>query len=302
MTETQPKHLAFERYMTSLVAFLCAAVLILITLWGPLGMGVMQHRTSQSGIYQVMGQDLVDLLLMVPLLLIAGVLHLLKRDGAKYFLILPPITLIYTGLSYGIGQEWSNPAITGNIEQFSWMFLIMMIGGLILGISSMSLFKDNDAPEFKRKSLLRYAVLLSVFLLFFMFMWMSELFEVATVGTTSSGAYDTAPTAFWVIRYLDLGVSIPLGFVSIYMLLTRPKKAYPVILLFFGFFITLGSAVNGMAVVQLLSGDPEVAGAVIGGLVIFPVLGILAYAGLYYLVRDKISNYMNSRQGTSVVA
>jgi hypothetical protein len=75
---------------------------------------------------------------------------------------------------------------------------------------------------------------------------------------------------------------------ALYMMLTRPKTAYPIILLFFGFFVTLGTAVNTMALVQLMSGDPELAGTVAAGLFIFPVLGILAWAGFLYLVKDKI--------------
>jgi hypothetical protein len=225
---------------------------------------------------------------MAPLLMIGGVMLLMKRDAAKYFLILTPITLIYTGLSYGIGQEWSNTAYTGNVENYFGFFLVLMIGGLILGMSSLSMFSEADAPEFSPRGVKVYALLVAVFLAFFAMMWISEVMEVIATGNTSSGSYATAPTVFWVIRYLDLGVTIPLGFIALYLMLTRPRTAYPIILLFFGFFVTLGTAVNTMAIVQLLSGDPEIAGAAAAGLVIFPVLGVLAWAGLLYLIKDKI--------------
>ncbi|MHA2210352.1 MAG: hypothetical protein ACXABV_14410 [Candidatus Thorarchaeota archaeon] len=282
------KHEIFERYVIGVVAIVCAGILIAIALLGPLGFGIMEHRTSQSAIYQTMGQDLVGILLMAPLLLIGGFLHLVNREGSKYFLILTPITLIYTGLSYGIGQEWSNVAYSGNIEDYFWLFVMLIIGGLILGMSSLSMFNEKDVPEFNTRSLQVYAGLMSVFLLFFAMMWSSEVFEVIATGNTSSGSYASTPTVFWVIRYLDLGITIPLGYMALYLLITRPKQAYPIILLFFGFFITMGTAVNAMAIVQVLSGDPEVAGAAAAGLVIFPVLGILAYAGLWYLIKNKI--------------
>jgi hypothetical protein len=285
---TEPRHVVFERYVVSFTAIICATVFILMAVIGPLGLGIMEHRTSQSGIYQVAGQDLANLILMVPLLLIGAFANLTKRDSAKYFLILTPITLIYTGLSYGIGQEWNNSAYLGNIEQFFVLFLVLMIGGLILGMSSLSMFNNQDAPNFKPRGLRVYVGLMAIFLLFFNIMWISEVSEVLATGDTSTGSYQAAPTVFWVIRYLDLGLTIPLGFMALYLLLTRPKIAYPVILLFFGFFITLGTAVNTMAVVQLLSGDPELAGAAAGGLVIFPVLAILSYAGFLYLVKHKL--------------
>lgn len=282
------RHETFERYFIGITAIVLAAVLILVAVLGPMGLHIMQHRTSESGVFQTIGQDMSNCLLMTPLLLIGGILHLMRRDSSKYFLILTPITLMYTGLSYGIGQEWSNPAYSGNIENYFWLFLAMIIGGLILTMSSLSMFSDDDAPDFNPRGLRIYVLLLSIFLLFFAMIWSSDVFEVIATGDTTSGSYQSTPTVFWVIRYLDLGISIPVGFLSLYLLITRPKKAYPIILLFFGFFITMATAVNAMAVVQVINADPEVAGAAAAGLVIFPVLGILAYAGLFYLIKDKI--------------
>jgi len=283
----EPRHLVFERYVESITAFVCAGIFVLLAVVGPLGLGILQHRTSQSGIYQLAGQDLTDLLLMTPLLVIGGVLHLMRRDGAKYFLVLTPITLIYTGFSYGIGQEWNNLAYTGNVESYFWYFIALIIGGLILGMSSLSMFTEDDAPVFKQRGLKIYVILVAVFLMFFTMMWISEVNEVITTGDTATGSYLSAPTVFWVIRYLGLGITIPLGLMALYLMLTRPKTAYPIILLFFGFFVTLGTAVNTMALVQLLSGDPELAGTAASGLFIFPILGALSWAGLLYLIKDK---------------
>ncbi len=285
---TESRHEIFEQYVIGIIAIACASTLVAIALLGPLGLGVIVYRTSQSAIYQTMGQDLVGMLLIAPLLLLGGLLHIARRDGAKYLLILTPITLIYTGLSYGIGQEWSNTAYSGNVENFFGLFLMLIIGGLILGASSLSSFSEENAPTFGTRGLYIYAGLMSIFLLVFAVMWSSDIFQVLATGNDSSGSYALTPTLFWVIRYLDLGVTIPLGYLALYLLITRPRRAYSVILLFFGFFITLGTAVNAMAAVLVLSGDPQVAGSSVAGLVVFPVLAILAYAGLYYLIRGKI--------------
>jgi hypothetical protein len=215
-------------------------------------------------------------------------LHLVKKDSAKYFLVLPPITLIYTGLTVGIGQEWGNPAYTGNVENYFGLFWFLIVGGLIIGISALSMFSDEDAPEFNPRNLKIYAIVIGLFLLLFLMMWVSEVFEVLATGDTSSGSYQNAPVLFWVIRYFDLGLTIPLGYIALYLLLTRPKKAYSVILLFFGFFVTLGSAVNSMGWMMYLGGDPELQPA---GLIIFGILGIVSWAGLLFLVKDKILGF-----------
>jgi hypothetical protein len=284
-------------YVVALAAIICAVVLILMAILGPLGIGVIHYRTSQSNLWQTEGQDLADLLLVTPILLIGSALLIAGKSSSKYFLILPPITLMYTGLSYGIGQEWNNPAYAGNVENYFWLFLTLIIGGLILLAGSLSMFTEEDAPNFKPKGLRIYVGLMAIFLLLFAAMWASELFEVIATGNTSTGSYQAAPTGWWVIRYLDLGISIPLGFLAIFLFLSRPRKAYPMILLFFGFFITMGTAVNTMAIVQVMNKDPSIAGAAASGLVIFPVIGVLTYAGLFYLVKDKLLSITKKRSG-----
>jgi hypothetical protein len=129
---------------------------------------------------------------------------------------------------------------------------------------------------------------MALFLLMFAFMWGSQLLEVISTGNTSAGDYLAAPTAWWVTRFFDLGITIPVGFLALLLLFSKPKKAYPLVLLFFGFFITLGTAVNASAIVEVVNKDPSISGSGAGGLVIFPVLGVLAYAGLFYLIKDKL--------------
>ncbi len=272
-------------YIIGITAIICAATLVLIAFLGPVGQDIIQYRTSQSGVWQIAGQDLANLVLITPILLIGGVLCLARRDGLKYLLILTPITLMYTGLSIGIGQEWSNSAYTGNIEDYWWLFGILIIGGLILLLGNLSMFSEADAPDFKPRGLRIYVGLMTIFFLLFAAMWISQIQQVTNTGNLPDGSYKAAPTAFWTIRYLDLGISIPLGFLALFLMLSKPKKAYSILPLFFGFFITLGTAVDMMVIIQFLNGDMKVAK---GGLVIFPILTAFSYGGLFYLVKDKI--------------
>ena len=251
---------------------------------GPLGLELIEHRTSQSAIYQTQGQDLVNLLLLAPLCLIGGVLHLRRKENSKYFLILVGIYIfLYTGLAYGIGQEWT--MYPGNIESFFCLFYVFIIGGLILFISSLSMFTEDDAPDFNIKNLRIYIVLMAIFLLLFSMMWLQEIIEVVMTGNTATGSYQESPNVFWVVRYFDLGITLPLGFIGLYLLGTRPKQAYPIMLAFYGFFITLSTAVVAMVIVMVLSGDPMVQSE---GLLIFPVLAFLAWAGFFYLIKGKL--------------
>lgn len=266
-------------------AFLGAAVVAAVAILGPLGLGTIRYRMSQSGIWQAMGVDSVNLFLLVPVLAIGGSLLLLRRDGAKYFLILAPLTLFSLALEAGVGQEWGNPAYTGNVERYAWLFIIEIVVALILLVGTLPMFSDHDVPRFGKRGLRIYVAFVTMLLVLFAFMWVGELLEVTTTGNTASGSYGNAPVGFWTVRFMDLGLSIPLGLLGMYLLLTRPQKAYSLVLLFFGFFVTMGTTVTAMALVMVMNHDPEVQS---GGLVIFPLLTIMSWAGLLYLVKDKL--------------
>ena len=264
-------------------AFLGALVVAAVALLGPLGLGAIQYRTSQSGIWQAMGVDAVNLLVMVPALVIGGLLLVLRRDGAKYFLILAPVTLFSLALEAGVGQEWS--LHSGNVERYAWLFIVEIVVALVLLVGTLPLFSEADVPKFGRKGLRIYVAFVTLLLVLFTVMWLSELIEVSTTGNTASGSYANAPVAFWTVRFMDLGITIPLGFLGMYLLLTRPEKAYSLVLLFFGFFVTMGTAVTAMGFVMVANHDPE---AQAGAIVIFPLLAVMAWAGLLYLVKDKL--------------
>jgi len=60
--------------------------------------------------------------------------------------------------------------------------------------------------------------------------------------------------------------------------------------LFFGFFITMGTAVNAMGAVEVIN-----RGATLASISIFPVLGVLAYAGFFYMIKNKFPRFRDRR-------
>jgi hypothetical membrane protein len=112
-------------------------------------------------------------------------------------------------------------------------------------------------------------------------MWIKEIQEVMSTGT--SRAYDIVPTAFWVIRIFDLGFSIPLGFISIYLLWVRPNTTYPIQFLFYGFFLTMIIAVNAMGIVMFVKNDPTF---LFRDLLVFLILLSIIFTGFFYITRN----------------
>jgi hypothetical protein len=202
-----------------------------------------------------MGLDAVNLILIVPLLLIGGTLLMLRRDSAKYFLILTPVTLFSLAFEAGVGEEWS--LYTGNAEHYAWLFIVEIIVAMILLVGTLPMFSKNDVPQFRRRGLKVYVGFVTLLLVVFAAMWIQELVQVSTTGNTTSGSYTGSPAAFWMVRFMDLGITIPLGFLGMYLLLTRPERAYSLVLLFFGFFVTMGTSVTSMGIVMAVNHDPQ---------------------------------------------
>ncbi|HOY50359.1 MAG TPA: hypothetical protein PLX49_01270, partial [Prolixibacteraceae bacterium] len=133
----------------------------------------------------------------------------------------------------------------------------------------------------KRKHLLIYTLLNLFFMLIFAGMWISEVREVIATGTARG--YDIAPTAFWLVRVFDLGFTIPLGILSIYLLWTRPDTTFPVQFMFYGFFLTMIIAVNAMGVIMLLNNDPTF---LFRDLSVFLTLGAIISFGFGFILKN----------------
>lgn len=271
----------FERLFVGLLAVATGGLLIYLAIQGPLFRGVIRYQTHPLILNQIIGQDAVNLFLLSVISLSGGIALWLRKPIAKYLLITTPLYLIYYVLSYTIGWEWSSPAYSGNSERFFIHFLAILVAALLTLFYSLSVFPRDRVARFSRKGLAVYSSLLVVFLLLFAAMWLKEVFEVQASGTTRG--YDIAPTAFWLVRVFDLGFTIPLGLLSVYLLWTRPASSFAVQFLFYGFFCTMIVAVDAMGVIMLLKRDPTFLWR---DLAVFLVLGVIVFSGFFYILRN----------------
>ncbi len=272
---------AFERYLVCLLSLVSGLVLIYLAIEGPLFLNNIHYRTSLSGICQLKGQDFVNLYLLSPLLLYSSIVLFLRKEISKYLMILTPLYLIYYVLSYTIGMEWSSPIYSGNSEKYLFYYLFIMVSALITLLYALSVFPKSFQNSFKKKWLALYSVIFVLFILIFASMWFKEVVSVIQTGTTLG--YNEMPTAFWTIRILDLGFSIPVGLISVYLLWTRPNETYSIQLLFYGFFITMIAAVNSMGIIMYLNNDPTLT---VGGMLVFMILALIVFAGFIFVIKN----------------
>ncbi len=271
----------FERILVGILSIVTGLVLIYLASEGPLFLNNIKYKTAAVINNQLVGQDMVNMFLLSIISIAGGITLLLRRNIAKYLLIATPLYLIYYALSYTIGWEWSSPVYAGNSHLYTFYFLYILIASLITLMYTLSVFPKQGKSSFKRAGLIVYSVLFVLFLLVFASMWIKEVVDVMRTGTTR--AYDIAPTAFWMIRIFDLGFSIPLGMISVYLLWTRPESAYAVQLLFYGFFLTMIVAVNAMGIVMLVNHDPTFLWR---DLSVFLALAVIIIIGFVYVLKN----------------
>lgn len=271
----------FERIFVTFISIATGIILIYLAIEGPLFLHHIKYKTAEVINNQLVGQDIVNMFILSPILIIGGIALFLRKQISKYLLIMTPLYLIYFVLSYTIGCEWSSSKYTGNSEKYIFYFLFVLISSLVLLLYSLSVFPKNVESRFSKRGLALYSVLFSVFMLIFASMWVKEVLEVISTGTTR--AYDIAPAAFWLIRIFDLGFTIPLGFISVYLLWVKPDTTYPVQFMFYGFFLTMIIAVNSMGLVMFLSNDPAF---LIRDLIVFSVLALIIFIGFIYVLHN----------------
>jgi len=279
----------FERIFVAFLAITSGIILIYLAIEGPLFLQHIRYKTDDIINHQLVGQDLVNMFVLSPILLVAGLTLLLRKRISPYLLIITPLYLIYYVLSYTIGWEWSSPEYSGNSESYTFHFLFILISSLIILLYSLSIFPQHIESIFRKKGLIVYSVLFSLFLMIFASMWIKEVQEVISTGTAR--AYDVAPTAFWLVRIFDLGFTIPLGLISVYLLWARPRTSFPVQFMFYGFFLTMIIAVNAMGIIMFLKDDPTF---LMRDLIVFLILALIVFAGFIYI----LNNYKSAQAST----
>lgn len=271
----------FERILVGLLAVATGAMLIYLAIQGPLFLGRIHYRTAAAINNQLVGQDLVNLFLLSVISIAGGIALWLRKPVAKYLLITTPLYLIYYVLSYTIGWEWSSSRYSGNNEQYTFFFLFILVAALIVMLYSLAVFPRDRSARFAKKGLIAYSVLFTFFMLVFASMWLKEVWQVMATGTARG--YEIAPTAFWLVRIFDLGFTIPLGLISVYLLWARPATSFPIQFMFYGFFLTMIVAVNAMGITMLLKRDPTFLWR---DLAVFLILGLIVFAGFFYILRN----------------
>jgi hypothetical protein len=235
------------------------------------GQGLYHYDTVASAA-QEQGQDAVTLFLGIPVLVLSLVLY--RRGSLRGRLLLTGTLayFLYTYASMAFYTAYNN------------LFLVYValfsagLFGFVLAFTSIDLqvLPAHFSPRLPHRGVAGFLFAVGVFLLV---SWLGLIVPPLLQGRVPAQLESTTTL---VIQVLDLGIIVPVAFLSGVLLLRRVPLGYLLAATVLIKFLTLGAAVTAMVVGQLLAGVPLGIGDVAG----FPILTLIGIGMTIMLLRN----------------
>lgn len=233
------------------VALATAAIL------GPLLTGLIDWRSSANSLNQTYGADGAALVLLAPVAAAAAWLAARRHLLAAPLAFGVGLAALYYGVASVLGADYVQ--YPGNNERFFLLFLGIIVLAWIVaawGWSAMADDPPRPTPRTARAGAIVFALGGAVIGL----AWIAQLASIATTGELGTAAdrlaYAESPTAFWLVRIVDLGFIVPLA-IGTGIGLWRGSAAAAKAATGVASFLTLqSSAVLAMGTIMIVRGDP----------------------------------------------
>lgn len=266
------------RRLLALVLIALGVALAAASLLGPLGLEVLDYRTSPTTLNQLLGSDAAALFVIAPLCLVAA--YLVDRGR----LTGPPLAAgigaygVYTYFQVIVGQEYLR--LPGNVERFFPLLLaIFVLAGAALVLAWSRLPEELPRPSRRLERLTGWVLLLlSAFLVLGLHL---RTMIAAWTDPQSLTEYASAPTPFWLVKLMDLGIVVPLAIATGIGLLRGLRWARRVLYPLLTGYALLSVSVSAMAVVMLARDDPDSSLALAAGFGLFTLALLALMATLY---------------------
>ena len=225
-----------------------------VSVLGPLVADVVRYHVSEAAMNQVVGGDVAGLVLVAPLSVLAAVL-VWRRHPAGPVLALGPAAYamyMYSQLSLG-GDVLSYP---GNSERFFPMFLGLFVLAAVVLVRAWSAIDFTALPtpsRSVRRELGAFLLVVAAFLT--VGLHVPGLLD-AWADQPASGEYLADPVVFWLVKFMDLGIVVPLLVAAGVGLVRDAEWATRIAYGAVGWTALLGSSVAGMAIVMQTTADP----------------------------------------------
>jgi succinate dehydrogenase/fumarate reductase cytochrome b subunit len=255
-----------QRLVLASAAALLATGLAAASLMGPVGAGTLVYRTSPTTLNQLVGSDLAALLVAAPLALVVAVLVARGHQAGPLLATGVGVYAVYTYAQVIIGQEYLR--LPGNVERFFPLLLAIFLLGEVLVVLGWRQTRPDLPPPSRRLERLTGWVLMLVAVFLVVGLHLPTMLT-AWSDPTSMAEYASAPTPFWLVKLMDLGIVVPAAIATGAGLLRGAAWARRVMYPFLTGYAVLSTSVLSMALVMLVNDDPDAAVGLAAGFAVF---------------------------------
>ncbi|GGM21306.1 hypothetical protein GCM10011608_02470 [Micromonospora sonchi] len=266
-----------------------AGVIAAAALVGPLGLGLMRYRTSDTTLNQLLGSDAAALFVVAPLAIVAALLAVRRHPVAPLLATGIGGYAVYTYAQVIIGQEYLR--LPGNVERFFPLLLTVFLLAealLVLGWRATPAQLPPPSPRLARTA----GVTLLVLAAFLVFGQHLRPMLIAWQDPSRLTEYASSPTPFWMVKLMDLGIIVPAAVATGIGVLRHAPWARRMIYTLLTGYSCLAVSVAAMAVVMIANGDPDASPALAVGVGLFALVFVTLIAALYRpLLRRGANDY-----------
>ena len=248
-----------------------------VAVLGPLVLDVLRYRISATSLNQIIGGDAAALAVVVPVTVAAGVLAVRGHPAAAVLALAPSIFVVYTYTQLILGNEYLR--LPGNVERFFPLLLGVFVLAGTIALRAWNSLPAERLPATSAAVDRTAGALLLVIAAFVVLGLHLPNYLDAMRDQPSTVQYLSSPTAFWLVKFMDLGIVVPAAVaVGVGTLRHRPWARKPVYALL-GAYTLIGASVAGMAITMAAHHDPDASAVTAAGTTLVAVLlaGVTAY-------------------------
>ena len=230
---------------------------------GPLVLGVLDYRTSDTTLHQIVGGDLAALFVVAPVCVIVAVLSWRGHRAAAVLALAPAVFALYTYAQLIVGNEYLR--LPGNVEAFFPLLLSIFVTAAAVAVTAWNSTPKGDLPIVSRRLESAAAWLLIAIAVFVVVGLHARSYVDALSGHPTSAQYVSSPTPFWLVKLMDLGIVVPAAVAVAIGLFRRQPWARKAMYAILGAYTLLACSVTGMAAVMWFTDDPDASGVTLVG-------------------------------------
>ena len=217
---------------------------------GPLALGIVRSHVSPNATAQIVGSDVVSLVVVAPLALTAAALWMRGSPNAPLLALAPALYAVYTDVQLVVGPEYAR--YPGNSEFAFPLYAGTIVLGWAVAIAAWPQARTRRLGDRARRLL---GITLLLVALAFSAAWTSSI--AAVLGGHPPAGYADDTTLFWLIRLMDVAFIIPASFVTAAGLLRGQSWADAPAMALAGLQACVLASVAAMALAMLRNHDPS---------------------------------------------